>query len=186
MRKNELLRVQARLDALAGQPLTCTGYAADMLTLCFGCGEAEAHLHIQCSYRLATAERILFDRIDYFEPSDALKARWRAEGLQEDDFPREWDDCDCRLFEQVKALGARLDGMTVADINVNQLGDLALRFATGETLLALPMRSDDTECWRFWCNARWPDQHMVVCGNHVELSGPGDACCDICAEAVDN
>lgn len=182
----ERLRVRERLAVLAGQPLTYVGYAADMLTLCFGDGEAEAHLHIQCSYRLATAGRILFDRIDYFEPSDTLQARWRAEGLQEADFPREWDDCDCRLFEQVKMLNAQLDGMTVAEIDVNQLGDLTLHFATGETLLALPMRSDDGECWRFWSDARWPDQHMIVCGDHVELSGPGEACCNICEEAVDN
>ena len=186
MRKCELPRVRERLAVLDGLPLTCAGYAADMLTLCFGSGEAESNLHIQCSYRLATEERILFDRIDYFEPSDALQARWRAEGLEEADFPREWDDCDCRLFEQVKALNTRLDGMKVAEIGDDQLGDLTLRFATGETLLALPMRSDDSECWRFWCDARWPDQHMIVCGDHVELSGPGEACCKICEEAVDN
>lgn len=186
MKGCELSRVRERLAVLDGQPLTYAGYAADMLTLCFGVGETEAHLRIQCSYRLATEEMILFDRIDYFMPSDALQARWRAAGLEEDDFSRDWDDRDCRLFEQVKALRSRLDGMTVVEIALNQLGDLTLRFATGETLLALPMSSDDHECWRFWCDARWPDQHMVVCGDHVELSGPGEACCNICAEAVDN
>ena len=73
-----------------------------------------------------------------------------------------------------------VDGMTVASVDVNQLGDLTIRFANGATLLALAMRSDDDECWRFWNDDLWPDQHMVVYGDHVELHGPGDGCCGIC------
>lgn len=180
MRKCELGPVRERLSLLRGQPLTGAGYAADMLTLTFGMAEQECHLHIQCSYRLATEDAILFNRIDYFEPSDALKARWRAEGLDDMDFPRDWEESDCRLFEQVKWLNERLQGMNVADVQVSQLGDLTLRFTNGMTLLALPMRTDDAECWRFWSDAHWPDQHMVVCGDHVELSGPGEQCRLIC------
>ena len=178
MKRNELPHVQARMASLQGMALTCAGYAADMLTLTFGPVQREACLHIQCSYRLATADVILFDRIDYFEPSDALKDRWRGEGLEEADFPRDWPDNDCRLFEQVKQLP--LDGMSVTGVEVDQLGDLTIRFANGMTLLALPMSSDEQECWRFWCDARWPDQHMVVCGDRVELHGPGDGYRRIC------
>lgn len=180
MKKHELPCVQARLDGLLGQPLTFVGYAADMLTLTFGPEACAYCLHIQCSYRMATQESILFDRIDYFEPSDAQCARWRAEGLDEPDFPDEWPDDERRLFERVELLRQRLNGMTVTAAEVNQLGDLTIRFATGETLLALPMSSNGEECWRFWNDARWPDQHMVVCGDHVELSGPGEQCGPIC------
>lgn len=186
MRACELPCVRERLAWLVGHLLTYAGYAADMLTLCFCAGEREFCLHIQCSYRLATEETVLFDRIDYFMPSDALTARWRAEGLEEAGFPREWEEQDCRLFERVQALRSRLDGMVVTEASVNQLGDLRLCFATGETLLALPMSSDASECWRFWSDALWPDQHMVVCGDRVELHGPGEACCGICEETVDN
>ena len=70
--------------------------------------------------------------------------------------------------------------MVVTSVDVNQLGDLTIRFANGATLLALAMRSDDDECWRFWNDDLWPDQHMVVYGDHVELHGPGDGCCGIC------
>ena len=101
MQKNELPAVQTRMALLRGLPLTWLGYAADMLTLGFG-AQGEFRLHIQCSYRLASQEAILFDRIDYFTPSEALKARWRAEGLEEDDFPREWAEDDCRLFERAE------------------------------------------------------------------------------------
>ncbi|MBQ8201025.1 MAG: hypothetical protein IJZ74_04580 [Clostridia bacterium] len=174
MRKQELPFVQARLDGLLGQPLTFVGYAADMLTMTFGPEGHEYHLHIQCSYRMATKEAILFDRIDYFEPSDAQCEKWRAEGLDELDFPDDWPDTERRLFEQVKLLCQRLNGMMVTEVAVNQLGDLTIRFATGETLLALPMSSGDHECWRFWNDALWPDQHMVVCGDHAELNGPGE------------
>lgn len=180
MRKQELPHVQARLDGLLGQPLTFVGYAADMLTLSFGMEECEYHLHIQCSYRMATQDAILFDRIDYFEPSDAQCAKWRAEGLDELDFPDDWPDGERRLFEQVKLLRQRLHSMTVTEVTANRLGDLTIRFATGETLLALPMSSRDHECWRFWNDTLWPDQHMVVCGDHVELNGPGEQCVPIC------
>ncbi len=178
MRKQELPYVQARLNGLLGQPLVSAGYAADMLTLSFGSKPCEYCLHIQCSYRLATKETILFDRSDYFLPSDAQCARWHAEGLDELDFPDEWPDEERRLFEQVKQL--RTDGMTVTAVCVNQLGDLTIRFANGMTLLALPMRTDGDECWRFWNDALWPDQHMVVCGDHVELDGPEERCAPIC------
>lgn len=179
MRKDEIPYVAQRLRTMIGQPVTALGYAADMLTLGFG-REGESCLHIQCSYRMATEETILFDRIDYFRPSKALQARWLSQGLEEEDFPQEWSDEDCRLFEAVKQLRARLDGMTVETADVNQLGDLTLRFAGGVTLLALPMHSDDDECWRFWNDALWPDQHMVVYGNHVELHGLGEGCFGIC------
>lgn len=180
MRKQELPYVQARLNGLVGQPLTSAGYAADMLTLCFGSDVCEYCLHIQCSYRLATEDAILFDRIDYFLPSDAQCARWRAEGLDELDFPEDWPDDERRLFEQVKLLCQCLQGMTVTEAAVNPLGDLTIRFANGMTLLALPMRSDGDECWRFWNDVLWPDEHMVVCGDHVELNGPGKRCVPIC------
>lgn len=174
MRRCELGPVRERMSLLRGQPLTQVGYAADMLTLTFGLEENEFCLHIQCSYRMATEEAILFDRIDYFEPSDALCAKWRAGGLDEPDFPEDWPDGERRLFEQVKQLNERLQGMNVADVQVSQLGDLTLRFTNGMTLLALLMCTDDAECWRFWSDAHWPDQHMIVCGDHVELSGPGE------------
>lgn len=178
MNRRELPHVQARLDFLRGQALTSVGYAADMLTMTFGLDVREYSLHIQCSYRMATEDAILFDRMDYFCPSDAQRARWCSDGLDESDFPDEWPDEERRLFEQVKLLP--LNGMTVAEVGVNRLGDLTLRFANGMTLLALPMASDDRECWRFWCDARWPDQHMVVYGDHVELHGPGEAWSPIC------
>ena len=180
MRRCELAPVMARMSLLRGQTLTHAGYAADMLTLCFGAAEGEFCLHIQCSYRLATETAILFDRIDYFEPSDALKTRWLGEGLEEMDFPTDWDESDCRLFEQVQKLCGRLDGMIVTDVQVNQLGDLTLRFSTGETLLALPMCSDGQECWHFWNDALWPDEHMVVCGDHVEMDGSGEESRPLC------
>ena len=157
MRKGEIPYVAQRLRTLIGQPLQCVGYAADMLTLGFG-RAGEAALHIQCSYRMATEEAILFDRIDYFideEPEN-------------------------RLFRAIRTLQERLEGMVVTSVDVNQLGDLTIRFAGGVTLLALAMRSDDDECWRFWNDELWLDQHMVVYGDHVELHGPGDACCGIC------
>lgn len=180
MKRHELPPVQERMNRLCGLPLTFVGYAVDMLTMRFGPEAHEYHLHIQCSYRMAAEESILFDRIDYFEPSDAQCARWRAEGLDDLDFPDDWPDDERRLFEQVKLLNQRLDGMTVAEVLVNQLGDLTIRFAHGLTLLALPMSSDDRECWRFWNDGIWPDQHMVVCGDHVELSGPGAQCTSLC------
>lgn len=185
MNKQELPLVQARLALLHALPLNWMGYAADMLTLGFGAQE-EFRLHIQCSYRLASEEEILFDRLDYFAPSDALTARWRAEGLTEDDFPGEWEDGDCRLFERIEALRSRLPEMRVEEAHVSLLGDVTLRFTNGLTLLALPMASDGAECWRFWNDALWPDEHMVVCGDHVELSGPGERCCGICEGTVDN
>lgn len=156
MRKDEIPYVAQRLRTLIGQPVTALGYAADMLTLGFG-REGEFCLHIQCSYRMATEERILLDRIDYFIDEEP----------------------DNRLFNAVRKLQEQLDGMTVASIDVNQLGDLTMVFTNGVTLLALPMHSDDDECWRFWNDALWPDQHMVVYGDHVELHGPGEACCGI-------
>lgn len=180
MKKHELLRVQERLQCLCGQPLTCAGYAADMLTLSFGRENGECCLHIQCSYRLATEATILFDRIDYFEPSDALRAGWLAAGLDEMQFPDDWPEEECRLFEQVELLRNRLDGMTVTEARVNLLGDLTLRFSTGETLQALSMSSRGRECWRLWNDALWPDQHMVVYGDHVELDGPGTLCRPLC------
>ena len=157
MRKDDIPYVAQRLRTMIGQPVTALGYAADMLTLGFG-RAGEFSLHIQCSYRMATEEAILFDRIDYFIDEEP----------------------DNRLFNAVRKLQGQLDGMTVASVDVNQLGDLTIRFAGGATLLALAMRSDDDECWRFWNDDLWPDQHMVVYGDHVELHGPGDACCGIC------
>ena len=157
MRKDEIPYVAQRLQTLIDQPMTAVGYAADMLTIGFG-PEGESCLHIQCSYRMATEEAILFDRIDYFIDEEP----------------------DNRLFNAVRKLQGQLDGMTVEAADVNQLGDLTIRFANGVTLLALAMRSDDDECWRFWNDDLWPDQHMVVYGDHVELHGPGDGCCGIC------
>ncbi len=157
MRKAEIPYVTQRLRTLIGQPLQCAGYAADMLTLGFG-RTSEFCLHIQCSYRMATEGAILFDRIDYFIDEEP----------------------DNRLFNAVHKLQGQLDGMTVASVDVNQLSDLTIRFANGVTLLALAMRSDDDECWRFWNDDLWPDQHMVVYGDHVELHGPGNGCCGIC------
>ena len=151
MKQYELPYVRERLSGLIGQPLHEAGYAADMLTLGFGPG-GEYRLHIECSYRMATEDVILFDRIDYFIDEEP----------------------DNRLFKAIRRLRARLDGMTVASVEVNRLGDLCICFANGVTLLALPMRSAaDDECWRFWNDDLWPDQHMVVCGDHVELNGPG-------------
>lgn len=173
MKQYELPHVRSRLNRLVGQSLHDAGCAADMLTLGFG-PEGAYRLHIQCSYRMATEEAILFDRIDYFRPSEALQASWCAQGMEEDDFPQEWSDEDCRLFEAVKTFRAQLDGMTVETVDVNRLGDLCIRFASGVTLLALPMRSDGDECWRFWNDNLWRDQHMVVYGDHVELHGPGE------------
>ena len=157
MRKAEIPYVTQRLRTLIGQPLQCAGYAADMLTLGFG-RTSEFSLHIQCSYRMATEGAILFDRIDYFIDEEP----------------------DNRLFKAIRTLQERLEGMVVTSVDVNQLGDLTIRFANGATLLALAMRSDDDECWRFWNDDLWPDQHMVVYGDHVELHGPGDGCCGIC------
>ena len=157
MKKHEIPHVMQRLQTLKGQPLTAVGYAADMLTLGFG-RAGESCLHIQCSYRMATEEAILFDRIDYFIDEEP----------------------DNRLFKAIRTLQERLEGMVVTSVDVNQLGDLTIRFAGGVTLLALPMRSDDDECWRFWNDELWLDQHTVVYGDHVELHGPGDGCCGIC------
>lgn len=185
MKARELPHVQARVALLRGQRLTWLGYAADMLTLGFG-AQGEFRLHVQCSYRMASREEICFDRIDYFVPSQALTDRWRAAGLAEDDFPREGEDDGCRLYERVRALQSSLPEMTVAEVDVSLLGDLTLRFTNGLTLLALPMASDGEECWRLWNDALWPDEHMVVCGDHVELNGPGDRCAGVCDETVDN
>lgn len=157
MKKQEIPYVMQRLLTLIGQPLHNAGYAADMLTLGFG-RAGEFSLHIQCSYRMATEDTILFDRIDYFIDEEP----------------------DNRLFNAVRKLQEQLDGMTVASVDVNRLGDLTIRFAGGVTLLALPMRSDDDECWRFWNDEVWHDQHMVVYGDHAELHGPGESCCGIC------
>lgn len=157
MKKHEIPHVMQRLQPLIGQPLTAVGYAADMLTLGFG-PAGESCLHIQCSYRMATEEAILFDRIDYFIDEEP----------------------DNRLFKAIRTLQERLEGMVVTSVDVNRLGDLTIRFANSVTLLALPMRSDDDECWRFWNDELWLDQHMVVYGDHVELHGPGDGCCGIC------
>lgn len=151
MKQYELPYVRARMNTLINQPLHDAGYAADMLTLSFGL-EGEFCLHVQCSYRMATEDVILFDRIDYFIE----------------------DEPDNRLFNAVRKLREHLDGMTVTAIEVSQLGDLRICFANGVTLLALPMSSDaDDECWRFWHDDLWRDQHMVVYGDHVELHGPG-------------
>lgn len=169
---------------LRGQMLNRMGYAADMLTLGFG-PQGEFCLHIQCSYRLASQEEILLDRIDYFVPSEAAKARWCAAGLEEEEFPRDWEDRDCRLFERVQAMQSRLTEMRVEDVDVSLLGDVTIRLSGGLTLLALPMASDGEECWRFWNDGLWPDEHMVVFGDHVELDGPGNRCRGICAESVD-
>lgn len=151
MKRYELLCVRERLKGLIGCTLHDAGYAADMLTLGFG-PDGAYRLHIQCSYRMATEEAILFDRIDYFHDEEP----------------------DHRLFKAIRELRTHLDGLIVEDMDVNQLGDLRIRFAGGVTLLALPMSSAaDDESWRFWNEGLWGDQHMVVYGDHVELHGPG-------------
>ena len=190
MNKTQLTRLHQELECLIDTQLLSVTRSADALCLslsplikCPGAIRNENGklvpaevsrnvfaLEISNCYRMVCGNEILLAKSDLYQPAFAVQEQWALESLEE--VPEDFD-CEVignnRLDDRIKQLFSDCNGLQVASIKVNQLGDLKLSLSNGFILSALCDVSGREECWRFF--RRDTKQHFIVTGTNLEIDG---------------
>ena len=144
--------IEEALKELIGQQLTNIGRAGNLLWLSFGekilvidrngCEKFKEKyaLHVQCSWRLTTENKISVASKDIYIPRT---------GLDEDDF--DWDEFGANRFdEKIEELKEQIvSSATVSKITADEFGGLKIYFESGIRLEVFPDDSLEDEFWRF-------------------------------------
>jgi len=202
MKAEDLAIIKNRLQVLPGLPLRCVrrldGFVNEVLCLDLGelvvCGTqlriykdddekikagkkpvGEYTLALSSAYRITYGDEIVLARYDHFFPSTEIVEKAKAEGRvadwEDDNFDKVGNN---KLDEVIFSRFQSLDSFVVESIDVNQFGDLVLKFANGFTLEAFSDCSQgEYERWRFWREGDATD--LVITGAGIEPQDDEDS-----------
>lgn len=160
------------LKKIIGFPLRNAGRACDVIWFGFGnlinkedkrCGGlrevAEFALHIQCSWRLTSFEKIIVGSADKYIPSSEIKNYnnfdWDIQGANR---------CD----EQLKGLFLNQSTeLIVENIIVDKFGGIKVFLSEDILLDVMPDSSTNNEAWRFFQN-EGETEHLIVTGLGID------------------
>lgn len=157
-------QAQMRLELLKGLPLSESYRAADMRMFHFGTmrpvkrgAVGEYALHVQCPWRIETADGILTGRHDLFSPAE-----------ETEDFDWESWDWDGNETLQDRLIGAFIrEGIRkVEDVSADAYGGARIGLSGGYVLVLFPADSQG-EDWRLF-RPQEGGAHFVVSGGRVE------------------
>lgn len=180
MNNTDMLFVQKKLNNLIDCTLVSMHRACDLLCLnfrkdtSFPLSGEEQSLHLQCHYRLCRDGRVILAHNDYFQPSEEMWNRWKAEGLEEDVIPDNYrcDDIganrlDDRIAELEKELSSLDNHYILRTVMVDSIGDLTLCFENGAVWSIQVDTSGGEECWRYLPGDE-ESPHLVLYSDGVE------------------
>lgn len=145
----------AALNNLRGLKLVRAAHAADMREFGFGSpdahGKADWWLHIQCSWRLESAESVITGSLDWHEPERS-----------DSQIPDEWDPAHGGSLQDARLRATFADNdksrlfllnntelLVVDSVHVDGYGDLSVELSGGFRIRAFPNGSTG-EFWRIF------------------------------------
>ena len=157
-------QVQKHLDLLKGLRLSESYRAADMRIFHFGVMRpvnsgvvGEYALHVQCPWRIESAEAIITGRHDLFQP---------AEETEDFDW-KSWDwDGNETLQDKLVADFIREEHRTIESVTADAHGGARLQLSGGYALVLFPAGSQ-AEDWRLF-RPQEDGEHFVISGGRVE------------------
>ncbi|HWL22436.1 hypothetical protein H7K20_18910 [Priestia aryabhattai] len=166
--------IKSKVDKLVGLNLRYIGRASNLFWLGFGekilvtrRGKmeevAEYALHIQCSWRIAKANKIVVGSRDFYYPRT---------GLDNENEHFEWDvQGNNRFDERIKSIIEDINEHTIVErFESDEVGGLKIFLSQGYLLEVFPDTSEDDEYSEFWrlFNRKEDSPHFVVTGNGIE------------------
>ena len=161
MTQTDMNRIKEEMSVLTKAKGFTIGRAAAMCWMGFDVNGTEYALHIQCAFRLRTAEEVLIANLDMFYPTAAME---EAPSFVWSEF--DWDVQGFNRYDEW-ALHWKKEGReaVVETIQVSDFGDLTIHFSGG-LILEVFMNNAQDECWRFF--ERNAKEHLVVTAQGVE------------------
>lgn len=170
-------QVEETLQCLIGQPFWGAGRTLNLLSFQFGPRQLRTRrgktyevgtyaLHVQCSWRLTSAQHILVASDDRF--AEPLEESIQATQEDEDE-AYTWDRTNTTLLdERLHAffLKCQETPCLVQSIHADNLGGFNMELSQDYTLTVFPNFSNDTECWRFF-RSNDDRSHFVVTGEGI-------------------
>ncbi|MGX1193035.1 hypothetical protein [Metabacillus sp. SLBN-84] len=162
--------IEMELGKIKGLKLQYAGRASNLFWLGFGemvqiirRGQieeiAEYALHIQCSWRITSDNKIVIAARDFYSPN----SKW--DGLIED---FDWDiQGNNRFDERIKSFINDNEPIIVEEIEVDDIGGFSVILSSAYKLETFPDSSEEDEHWRFF-NSKEKSPHFVVSGEGIE------------------
>lgn len=163
--------VEQHLRPLIGLPLSDFGRACDMAMFRFGAIDVingacvcDYALHVQCTWRLQSEERIIAGRHDLFDPSEETEDfDWESWDWTESSETR-LDRCmqEFLLLDEVKANG----GLVVENVCADAHGGATLSLSHEYALVLFPAATEGED----WClfSPRTGGPFFTISGGRVE------------------
>ena len=129
MALSKMIRISGILQHLVKTELTALHFAADMSMWTFSNFAYEAHLHVQCSYRIV------------FQDATVLCQQDAYEKLKDNTI------CICMKRDLLKLLCFPVQ---VCDVIVQANQDIIIRFDNGLSLFVYADAQPQNEQWRYW------------------------------------
>jgi hypothetical protein len=165
--------IESNLNVLIGKPLTNLGRASNLFWFNFGDfvfkknrlgierKVGQFSLHVQCSWRISSNNKIIIAYRDVYTPS----SQWN----EEEEF--NWEIVGNNRFDE-QAGEINKDSKSsfiVKQISADNLGGVKIHFDNHHVLEVFPDGSNnEDELWRFITNIG-DSYHMVVTGKSIEI-----------------
>ncbi len=172
------------LELLIDMPVSYIGRAEGMFIMEFGkTAEKELHgekvkrhemiLHVQTMWRIVNDDNkeIIVAEEDRYAPSQ--------ESMKNQELQPDIDELGNNLFDvKIKKWLQTKEQVTVADYNINSLGDLYLYFSNGDVLQVISASSDTTEVGESWrvFEFEGESRKVIAMNTHVEFSDEHGYC----------
>lgn len=156
----EINTIKERIDKMKGAKNIRIGRAADLIWIAMkGTDGKDYALHLQTFFRCCNEEEVLITDMDKYQPispmTEAEDFDWDVQG---NNLLDKW----CEKFNKDLS-----DKMIIHSIEVNNYGDLKIRFSNSITLTVFIDTTSDDECWRFFV---WhgTERHLVITGRGIQ------------------
>jgi hypothetical protein len=155
------------LNVLKGAKLLKLTRAAQMPCFQFSdalSGSPKFQLHIQCSFRFVSKEKVVVASSDVYQPNSSYEVN------NDFDFENfEWDIVGQNRFDEIvkNIITPNMDFFIIESIELSAFGDLRIYFSNDFVLDVYIDTSGSEECWRFF-NKTNSNAHLVITGLGIE------------------
>lgn len=165
--------IYKKISIILNEPFRYIGRASDIAWLGFGEDKisrdfhgrervlAQYALHIQCSFRIISSDKIILANSDMFEPSKK----------NEEKVNFNWDSVGENLYDEKSELLTKkleVNSFIVSDINISRYGDLKIRTSNDYVIEVFNNISYNDESWRFF-EPGCDKYHLIITGQKMEI-----------------
>lgn len=148
------------INKIKGAKSIKIGRAADLVWIAMkGIDGKDYALHMQTFFRFCNIEEVLITDMDKYQPispmTETENLNWDVKGNNLFD---KWCDDFNKNFS---------DNIVIKSIEINNFGDLTIKFSNSITLNVFVDTTSNDECWRFFV---WhgKERHLVITGRGIQ------------------